>query len=128
MLWARAASMSFLTLGTAATQRGRTPQLAFMKSRTSSAVVLGSTVTGLSSGTGGGFTLAHSVMMSPAQAGIAPNAAATASAVAQPNCLTKLVMDLSPLARNWRGITSHCALPPTLARGRLGLRAVPLLT
>src|SRR5580704_16872000 len=70
MSWARASSMSFFTLGTVLMQRGRTPQLAFMKSRTSRAVVFGSTVTVLSCGIGGGFTLAHSVVMSLAKAAL----------------------------------------------------------
>src|SRR5262249_29055086 len=78
--------------GTAATQRGRWPQFAFMKSSTSSAVVLGSTVTGLSSGTGGSFTLVHSVVMSPALAGSAANAAAMATAAAPPDLIANDVM------------------------------------
>src|ERR1700722_11513394 len=82
MFLARASSSSFLTLGTVAAQRGRVPQFAFMKSRTRSAVVLGSTVAGLSSGTGGGFTVAHSVVMSLARAGDAANAATTAARTA----------------------------------------------
>src|ERR1700720_2453326 len=76
---ARAASRSRLTLGTMAAQRGRTPQFVFMKSRTKSAVVLGSTVTGLSSGAGGAFALLHSVMMSFPAAGSATTAAMTAA-------------------------------------------------
>src|SRR5262245_32497723 len=80
MLWARAASRIFLTLGTLAWQRGGTPQLPFMKSSRSSAVVLGSTVTGLSSGAGGVFTVAQSATMSPAEAGCAAAIATTASA------------------------------------------------
>src|SRR6266700_571184 len=83
MSWARAPSSSFLTLGTVAMQRGRAPQFPFMKSRTRSAVGFGSTVTGLSSGTGGGFTLAHSVVTSLAKAGMAPSVAMAAIAVAQ---------------------------------------------
>src|SRR5262249_50744895 len=67
--FARAASSSFLTLGTVFIQRGRTPQFVFIRSRTKSAVVLVSTFTGLSSGTGGGFTVAHSVVMSLACTG-----------------------------------------------------------
>src|SRR2546429_5693242 len=63
MSWARAASRRILTVATVARQRGRAPQLAFIISSTRSAVVLGSTVTGFSSGTGGSFTLAHSLMM-----------------------------------------------------------------
>src|SRR5713226_4470601 len=78
MLLARAASRSFLTLGTVERQRGRTPQFVFMRSRIRSAVVLGSTVAGLSCGTGGAFTVAHSVVMSFACAGGAANAAMAA--------------------------------------------------
>src|SRR5271170_7343033 len=80
MLWLRATSMSFLTFGTLVRQRGRTPQLFFPKSRTSSAVVFGSTVTCLSSGAGGGVTFAHSAVISPANTGAAPNAATIAAA------------------------------------------------
>src|SRR6202162_4826192 len=82
MSWARASSMSFFTVGTVLMQRGRAPQLAFMKSRTSSAVVFGSTVTVLSCGVGGAFTLAHSVVMSLAKAALSV-AIAAASVVAQ---------------------------------------------
>src|SRR5260370_25643914 len=71
MLRARASSMSFFTLGTMGTQRGRTPQLSFMRSSTRSAVVFGSTVTALSSGFGGSFTLSQSAVMSVAPAGVA---------------------------------------------------------
>src|SRR6202790_4100882 len=83
MLRARASSMSFFTLGTMGTQRGRTPQLSFMRSSTRSAVVFGSTVTDLSSGLGGSFTLSQSVMMSPAAAGPAAQMAAAAISAAQ---------------------------------------------
>src|SRR5258707_14747399 len=64
-----------------ATQRGRLSVLqnCLMKSIIKSAVVLGSAVTGLSSGAGGVFTLDHSSMMVWAGAG-APQARATASA------------------------------------------------
>jgi hypothetical protein len=54
------------------TQRGRLPQFWFMKSSISSAVVFGSTVTGLSSGGGGAFTLAHSSTMLAAGVETAP--------------------------------------------------------
>src|SRR5882724_2237941 len=50
--------------GTAATQRGRAPQLPFMISRSSSAVVEGSTVTSLSSGGGGATAVLQSEMTS----------------------------------------------------------------
>src|ERR1700688_3516841 len=62
----RAASCSFLTAGTVATQRGRAPQLAFIMSRMSSAVVGPSTVGGLSSMGGGAFAVAQSSRMSAA--------------------------------------------------------------
>src|SRR6202158_1733531 len=59
---ARASASSFSILGMEATQRGRLSVLqnCLMKSIINSAVVLGSSVTGLSSGGGGGFTLDHS--------------------------------------------------------------------
>ena len=74
-------------MGTVAMQRGRVPQFPFMKSRTKSPVVFGSTVTGLSSGTGGALTLAHSVVTSLADAGMMPTGAtmlrvATTAAIA----------------------------------------------
>src|SRR5450631_3359461 len=84
MSWARASSRSFLTGATVEAQRGRTPQLVFMRSRIRSAVVLGSTVAGLSSGTGGGFTVVHSLVMSMAGAGTAASAVATAASRAMP--------------------------------------------
>src|SRR3954471_10587800 len=46
--------------GTAATQRGHAPQLPFMISRSSSAVVEGSTVTSFSSGGGGATAVLQS--------------------------------------------------------------------
>src|SRR4029077_3924915 len=64
---ARAASFSRLTLGTVATQRGRAPQLAFIMSRRSRAVVGPSSVTGLSSTGGGAFAVAQSWRMSAAK-------------------------------------------------------------
>src|SRR5580704_3866697 len=83
MLFARASSMSFFTTGTMGTQRGRAPQLSRMRSSTSSAVVFGSTVTDLSSGFGGSFTLSHSVVMSPAAAERAAQTIAAAISAAQ---------------------------------------------
>jgi hypothetical protein len=74
-----------LTLGTVAPQRGRAPQFAFMKSRIRSAVVFGSIVAGLSSGTGGGLTAAHSVVMSFAREGSAGSAAMRAAHTATPH-------------------------------------------
>src|ERR1700680_569122 len=78
---ARASASSFSILGMEATQRGRLSmlQICLKRSITKSAVVLGSAVTGLSSGGGGAFTLDHSSMMVWAGAG-APQAKATASA------------------------------------------------
>src|SRR5262249_27329370 len=81
MLAARAASCSFLILGTIAVHRGRSPQFVFIRSRINNAVVLGSTVTALSSGTGGGFTVAHSETMSPVHAGVTDIGAEMATAV-----------------------------------------------
>src|SRR5262245_27839366 len=83
MSWARASSSSFLTGATVEAQRGRTPQLVFMRSSTRSAVVLGSTVAGLSSGTGGGFTWVHSLVMSIADTGAAKAAIAASAAKRQ---------------------------------------------
>src|SRR5260221_12020041 len=80
------AAIGFLTLEASAPQRGRTPQFAFMRSRIRSAVVFGSIVAGLRSGTGGGLTVAHSVVMSFACEGSAANPALTAArAAAQPD-------------------------------------------
>src|SRR6266404_5579799 len=81
---ARASASSFSILGMEATQRGRLSVLqnCLMKSIIKSAVVLGSAVTGLSSGAGGVFTLDHSSMMVWAGAG-APQARATASAASE---------------------------------------------
>src|SRR4029453_5479650 len=79
----RAASWSFLTFGTVSEQRGRLGQLVFIISRIKSAVVLPSSVTGLSSGTGGAFTVAHSAIMSAATDGDAvSNATASVPATA----------------------------------------------
>src|ERR1700688_1970374 len=93
MLFARAASMSFLT-GTVEVQRGLAPQFTFIRSRIRSAVVLGSTVTGLSTGTGGGFTVAHSTVTSLASAGRAAIAAITvvARTVVQQDILVRCFM------------------------------------
>ena len=64
-------------------QRGRWPQFWFMKSSISKAVVLGSSVTGLSCGGGGAFTFAHSSMIVWAPTGepISPTPAAPASTI-----------------------------------------------
>src|SRR5215212_9153063 len=83
----RARDIDELTLATLAPQRGRTPQLPFIMSSTRRAVVLGSTVTLLSSGAAGTFTLVHSVMMSLADAGRPVNDA-RASNTAQQICFT----------------------------------------
>src|ERR1051325_1347748 len=94
MLWACACSISLLAIGMVAAQRGRTPQFAFMKSSASSAVVFGSTVAAFTSGTGGGFTLSHSLVMSFACAGGAPKPA-TASMTTQHDTLARRLMTLS---------------------------------
>src|SRR6266849_4685281 len=85
MSWARAESSSFLTLATVAPQRGRTPQFVFMRSRIRSAVVFGSIVAGFRSGTGGGLTAAHSVVMSFAWQDRAASAAMAAASAAAPH-------------------------------------------
>src|SRR5215467_9926199 len=85
MSWARAASRSFLTLATVAPQRGRVPQFVFIRSRIRSAVVFGSIVAGFSSGTGGGLTVAHSVVMSFAHEGRATSAVMRAANAATPH-------------------------------------------
>src|SRR5437764_14124908 len=84
MLLARAASINFLTLGTIAWQRGRAPQLFFIRSSTRSAVVLGSTVTDLSCGAGGALMLVHSVVTSAAFADSMASAEVMAKTVALP--------------------------------------------
>src|SRR5262245_16449497 len=106
----RAASISFLMVGMVATQRGRAPQLFFMKSSTSRAVVLGSTVTGLSSGADGGFTLAQSVTMSPVKAGLVASAARLAKAAMQHTCRGVMVVFL-PLALMMQNLS--CPIPYT---------------
>src|SRR3954454_6539488 len=62
--------------------RGRTPQFVFIRSRTKSAVVFGSTLIGLSSGTGGGFTVVHSVVTSLAWTGIGRSVAIATRSIA----------------------------------------------
>src|SRR5262245_25042311 len=94
MLWACACSISLLAIGMVAAQRGRTPQFPFMKSSASSAVVFGSTVAALSSGTGGGFTLSHSLVMSFACTGAAAKPA-SASMRTQPDTLARCFMTTS---------------------------------
>src|SRR5258706_16223774 len=81
---ARASASSFSILGMEATQRGRSSMLqnCLIISIAKSAVVLGSSVTGLSSGGGGTFMLDHSSMMVWAGAG-APQARATANAASE---------------------------------------------
>src|SRR6266404_1012584 len=85
MSWARAESSNFLTLATVAPQRGRAPQFVFMRSRIRSAVVFGSIVAGFRSGTGGGLTAAHSVVMSFAREGRAASAVMRAANAATPH-------------------------------------------
>src|ERR1700692_4955096 len=77
----RAASCSRLTVGTVATHRGRAPQLAFIMSRMSKAVVEPSSVTGLSSTGGGAFAVAQSSRISAAK-DEAPKAIMIATAAA----------------------------------------------
>src|SRR5262249_58555741 len=93
MSCACACSISLLAIGMVEAQRGRTPQFVFMKSSASSAVVFGSTVAGLSSGTGGGFTLSHSLVMSFACAAGVANPA-NASTSTQHDTLARCFMTL----------------------------------
>src|ERR1700730_10521944 len=81
MLCARAASCSRFMFGTAAMQRGRALQPAFMMSRKRTAVVAGSTVTSLSSG-GGGATAVLQSEMTSATDGDTSKAAMTAPPMA----------------------------------------------
>src|SRR5258708_28222608 len=64
MCLARASSWSRVMVGTAATQRGRSPQFSFMISSSNSAVVAGSIVTSFTSGDGGVAALFQSEMIS----------------------------------------------------------------
>src|SRR5580704_7901077 len=85
MLCARASSCSRFMFGTAATQRGRALQPAFIMSRNRSAVVEGSTVTSFSSGGGGTTDVLQSEMTSatdgdPSKASSVPAVAAAAAA------------------------------------------------
>src|ERR1700674_5687903 len=80
----RAASCSRLTLGIVATQRGRAPHPAFIMSRMSKAVVEPSTVTALTSGRGGGFTVAQSSRISAAEDDTANTIMSAPAATAAP--------------------------------------------
>src|SRR5258708_1143962 len=112
MLCARAVSTSFFTLGTMATQRGRTPQLSFMRSSTSSAVVFASTVTGLSSGFGGSFTLSHSVVMSPAAAKrAAEKIAAAIRAMQNFDAVRSMANLLAPVCMTFAAASPRSSLP-----------------
>src|SRR5712671_2545545 len=130
MSWARAASSSFLILGTVAPQRGRAPQFVFMRSRIRSAVVFGSIIAGFSSGTGGGFTVVHSVVMSFACEDGAASAVITAASAAarhdgQMRCFMMLLLIC---AYNGRGSSGSETRQPSadfaasLASGQRGSR------
>src|SRR5579884_3388035 len=96
---ARAASWSFLTFGTVAMHRGPAPQFRFAMSRISNAVVLTSTETGFSSGTGGTLTVFHSEMMSEADKVIAPNKTTvitTAAPAMQQDAIRVLLIGVLP--------------------------------
>src|SRR6266851_5722722 len=100
----RAASFSRLTLGTVVTQRGRAPQLAFIMSRMSRAVVEPSSVTGLSSGGGGAFAVAQSSRISEAKDDAANAIMIVIAAVAAPRNRVRifnivLSLDLSNTGR-----------------------------
>src|ERR1051326_2953846 len=96
----RAASWSFLTFGTVSMPLGRTPQFRLAMSRISNAVVLASTETGFSSGTGGVLTVFHSEMMSEADNVMAPNkttAMTPAAAAVQQDTIRAFLIDVLPL-------------------------------
>src|ERR1700730_7516608 len=102
---ARAASYSRLTLGRVAWQRGRVlhdPPL--VMSRMSKAVVEPSSVTGFSSGAGGGFTVAQSSMMSVAEYAAKAIMSAPTSAVAQRN-RARLFNTVPPLVSPYPGVS-----------------------
>src|ERR1051326_43894 len=80
MLAARALSCNALSVGTAATQRGRSPQLPTMKRSSNSAVVVGSTVAAFNVGGGGIAIVDHSLVTSVACAGAAARMEAAAMA------------------------------------------------
>src|SRR5580692_11703389 len=94
MLWARAASCSTFMFGTAATQRGRAMQPAFMMSRNSIAVVDGSTVTSLSSGGGGTTAVLQSEMTSATDGDPSKPASSIARAAAVKREAVMLVLPL----------------------------------
>src|SRR5579871_3353263 len=84
---ARERSIRDLSVGTAATQRGRALQFVVMKSNRKRAVVLGSTVAAFSVGAGGIVILDHSETTSAAYRGAVaqPTAASTVAAAARRN-------------------------------------------
>src|SRR5260221_13192633 len=94
MLCARAASCMRFRFGTAATQRGRAVQPAFMISRKRSAVVCGSTVTSLSSGAGGALACAQSETTSAVD-GVATATASAAAKVAVVNLSDRFILSSS---------------------------------
>src|SRR5580704_12953454 len=94
MLWARACSCNCFMLGTAATQRGRAEQPAFMMSRNRSAVVDGSTVTSLSSGGGGTTAVLQSEMTSATDGDPSKPASSIARAAAVKREAVMLVLPL----------------------------------
>src|SRR5579863_8466341 len=81
---ARAASTNFFTFGTEAAQRGRRAgvQVCTVKSMTRSAVVLASSVTGLSCGGAGSFALYQSSMIVVSAWAAAPANAAVTETIA----------------------------------------------
>src|SRR5882762_142562 len=116
MLCARAASWIRLRFGTAATQRGRAVQPAFMMSRKRSAVVAGSTVTSLSSGGGGAFAVFQSEMTSaaPGDAASTPIAAPAIPAAQRP---TVRFLMMTSLVQTRAGRPSRQEPSPTSCGG-----------
>src|SRR5438105_13296816 len=96
MLCARAASWIRFKFGTAATQRGRALQPAFMMSRNRRAVVEGSTVTSFSSGGGGATAVFQSLMISAetGDAASTPIASAPATPAQRPNVRVLMMTSL----------------------------------
>src|SRR5580658_9934602 len=98
---ARAASTNFFTFGTVSAQRLRFSgvQVCTVKSITSSAVSLGTSVTGLSCGGGGTLALVQSSMMVPARAVTAANSSAAATAAIEVRDISSSLFVLRKLMR-----------------------------
>jgi hypothetical protein len=99
-------------------QRGRVLQDPFVvMSRISKAVVEPSSVTGFSSGAGGGFTVAQSSMMSVAEYAAKAIMSAPTSAVAQRN-RARLFNTVPPLVSPYPGVSRIAGFVPRMAKRR----------